>query len=272
MCPACRLGVRAASQRVWHPGGVFEHFTDGARRILVLAQEEARNLHDSSIGPEHLLLGMLREGEGIAAEALSGTGADYYRTRELIEEHDRPRTGRGQGSGPFSKATMRIMERSLRISWVQADGGIDTEHLLVALLEQEDGTTEGVLAALDITPEEVVQRIDALLAERTALVNPVLDSPLPGALALALGGDRSQRLEVLEGVLWGIDHFGEVVDVLRGSADRKSAREVLMGPPFELSWNQAMAVLDLSVDSVTVERRKQVVEEIEMLRHEVSDE
>jgi hypothetical protein len=272
MCPACRLGVRAASQRVWHPGGVFEHFTDGARRTLVLAQEEARNLHDSSIGPEHLLLGMLREGEGIAAEALSGTGADYYRTRELIEEHDRPRTGRGSGSGPFSKGTMRIMERSLRISWVHADGGIDTEHLLVALLEQEDETTEDVLAALDITPEEVVQRIDALLAERTALVNPVLDSPLPRALALALGGDRSQRLEVLEGVLWGVDHFGEVVDVLRGSADRRTAREVLMGPPFELSWNQAMGVLDLSVDSVTVERRKQVVEEIEMLRHEVSDE
>ena len=110
---------------------MFEHFTDGARRILVLAQEEARNLHDSSIGPEHLLLGMLREGEGIAARALRDAGADYHGTREVIEEQHRPQTGRGSGSGPFSKATMRIMERSLRISWVQADGGIDTEHLLV---------------------------------------------------------------------------------------------------------------------------------------------
>ncbi|HXN61733.1 MAG TPA: Clp protease N-terminal domain-containing protein [Acidimicrobiales bacterium] len=250
---------------------MFEHFTDGARRILVLAQEEARNLHDSSIGPEHLLLGMLREGEGIAARALWDAGADYHGTREVIEEHGRPQTGGGSGSGPFSKATMRIMERSLRISWVQADGGIDTEHLLVALLEQEDETVEAVLAALDIAPEEVVQPVDALLAERTVLVNPVLDSPLPSALALALG-DRSQRLEVLEGVLWGIDHFGEVVEVLRGSADRRAARDVLMGPPFELSRNQALGVLGLSVDSVTVERRKQVVEEIEMLRHEVSDE
>ncbi len=128
------------------------------------------------------------------------------------------------------------------------------------------------MAGLDITPEEVVQRVDVLLGERTLLVNPVLDSTFPRALAVALGRDRSQRLEVLEGVLWGIDHFGEVVEVLRGSADRKSARIVLMGPPFELSQNQAIGVLDLSIDSVTVERRKQVVEEIEMLRHEVSDE
>ena len=72
----------------WHPGGMFEHFTDGARRILVLAQEEARNLHDGPIGPEHLLLGMLREGEGIAARALWDAGADYHGTREVIEERD----------------------------------------------------------------------------------------------------------------------------------------------------------------------------------------
>ncbi len=60
---------------------------------------------------------------------------------------------------------MRVMERSLQISWARADGGIDTENLLVALLEQEDETTEIVLAALDITPEEVVHRVDALLGE-----------------------------------------------------------------------------------------------------------
>ncbi len=147
--------------------GVFEHFTDGARRILVLAQGEAQNLHDSSIGPEHLLLGMLRERDGIAAKALSDAGADYYLARALIEEHRSQQTRPGSHPEPFSKATMRVMERSLEISWAQADGGIDTEYLLVALLEQRDETTEAVLAGLDITPEEVVQRVDALLAERT---------------------------------------------------------------------------------------------------------
>jgi ATP-dependent Clp protease ATP-binding subunit ClpC len=134
---------------------------------LTGGRPEARNLHDSSIGPEDLLLGMLREGEGIAAKALSNAGADYYRARAVIEEHKRQQTGRGSGPDPFSKATMRLMERSLQISWAQADGGLDTEHLLVVLLEQEDETTEAVLAGLDITPDEVVQRVDALLAERT---------------------------------------------------------------------------------------------------------
>ncbi len=149
--------------------GMFEYFTDGARRILVLAQVEAQNLHDSSIGPEHLLLGMLREGEGVAARALSGAGADYSRARAVVEEEHKHRhtgyehrhTGGGAGPEPLSKATIRVMERSLQISWARADGVIDTEHLLVALLEQEDERTEAVLAGLDITPEEVVQRVNA---------------------------------------------------------------------------------------------------------------
>ena len=149
--------------------GVFEHFTHGARRILVLAQIEARSLHDSSIGPEHLLLGMVREDDGLAAEAFSGAGADYDQARAIIEQHKRLQTGRGTGPEPepFSKAAMSVVERSLQISWGRADSCVDTEHLLVALLEQEDETTEVVLAGLDITPEEVVQQVDALSAERT---------------------------------------------------------------------------------------------------------
>ena len=147
--------------------GMFEHFTDGARRILVLAQEEARNLHDVSISPEHILLGMLREGEGIADKALTDAGADYDRARAVVEEQRRRQAGPGSGPEPFSEGTMSVLERSLQISWAQADGDIDTEHLLVALLEQEDETTEAVLAGLDITPEEVVQRVDALVAERS---------------------------------------------------------------------------------------------------------
>ena len=62
---------------------------------------------------------------------------------------------------------MRVVKRSLQISWVQADSGIDTEHLLVALLERADETTEAVLAEPDMTPEEGVQSVDVVLAERT---------------------------------------------------------------------------------------------------------
>jgi ATP-dependent Clp protease ATP-binding subunit ClpC len=162
-----RRGHRRDSEgRFWHPGGVFEHFTDGARRILVLAHGEAQGLHAGSIGPEHLFLGMLREPEGIAGNALLDAGADYGRARALLEEHKREQTGRGSDREPFSRGTIRVMERSLQISWAQADAGIDTEHLLVALLEQNDDATEAVLAGLDVTPKEVTQRVEALLAER----------------------------------------------------------------------------------------------------------
>ena len=250
---------------------MFEHFTDGARRVLVLAQEEARHLHDSSIDPKHLLLGLLREGDGIASRALSDAGADYDRVHAFIEEEAGPRSRRGSGPPSFSTVAMRIIERSVGMSWARADGGVDTQHLLVALLEQVDQTTEAVLAELDITPQEVLLRADMLLAERARSVDRVFASPMPSALALALSADRSQRLEVLEGVLWGIDHLEEVVQLVKGSTNRTAAREVLMAPPFELTQNQATGVLDLSVDSVTEERRKQVVEEIEALRHEVPD-
>lgn len=102
-------------------------------------------------------------------------------------------------------------------------------------------------------------------------MNPVLSSPLPSALVLPLGGDRSQQLEVLEGALWGVDHLSEVAELLRKSACRPAAGDALMTPPFELSQNQVTGVLGLSVDSVTVERRQQLVEEIEVLRRKISE-
>ena len=132
----------------------------------MLAHGEAQSLYDSSIGPEHLFLGMLRESEGIAGNALSDVGADYSRARALLEEHKHQQTGRLSDREPFSEATIRVMERSLQISWAQGAAGIDTEHFLVAVLEQNDDSTEAVLAGLDITPEEVIRRIDAIADER----------------------------------------------------------------------------------------------------------
>jgi hypothetical protein len=215
---------------------------------------------------------MLREGEGIAARALSDAGIDYHPAREVIGILEDRRALSESGSQPFSRVTMRIMERALQLSWAQAEGDIGTEHLLQALLERNDDTVENVLAELDVTPQEVMLRVDAAVAERGDLMNPVLVSPGPSALALARGSDRVRRLEVLEGVLWGIDHLEEVVELLRGSANRRVAREALMAPPYELSQNEATGVLDLSVESVTADRRKQVIEEVEMLRHDISSE
>jgi DNA gyrase/topoisomerase IV subunit A len=108
--------------------------------------------------------------------------------------------------------------------------------------------------------------VEALAAERSASANQVIASRLPSAIALVAGDDPAKRLEVLEGVLWGIDHLTEILQVMKESANRLAAREVLMAPPFSLTQNQATGVLDLSVEAVTADRRQQLVEEIEALR------
>jgi ATP-dependent Clp protease ATP-binding subunit ClpA len=213
---------------------------------------------------------MLRDGHGIGGRALSEAGVDYERTRHHLEDFDR-RPERGPSRQSFADSLKAILEKSLRVSMARGDHAIGTEHLLLGLLEQQDETTTRVFATLGVTEDAIVQRVEALLAENTQPVNPVARTRLRSAVAFAGRGDDLRRLEVLEGVLWGIDHLGEVIAVLRGSANRLAARDALMAPPFSLSQNQATGVLDLSVDSVTQERRQQVIEEIATLRRQISD-
>jgi ATP-dependent Clp protease ATP-binding subunit ClpC len=147
--------------------GVFEHFTDGARRALIRASEEAQHL-DGCIQPQHLLLGIVRGGESVAAEALSDLGADDDRIRGALEDCDVQQAGQTSGRKPFSGSSLRILERSVELSWDLAEARTSTEHLLAALLREQDETIEAVLAALDITPQEVVLRVNALLADPTS--------------------------------------------------------------------------------------------------------
>lgn len=248
---------------------MFERFTDSARRVFVLAQEEARTLYHAYFGPEHLLLGMMREGEGIAAKALAGAGADYELTRGIIEEGDSHNPP--PGAAPFSNSVKSILEKAFRVSMARGSGEIGTEHLLLGLLEQHDDVTTAVFAALGVTEQEIERQVESLVAERSAPANPVIASRLPSAIALIAGDDPAKRLEVLEGVLWGIDHLAEIIHVMKESANRPAAREVLMAPPFSLTQNQATGVLDLSIEAITADRRQQLVEEIEALRLEVDE-
>jgi ATP-dependent Clp protease ATP-binding subunit ClpA len=117
---------------------------------------------------------MLREGKCLAAKALLDTGADYNQARRFIDEKVGPRVGQRRGRRSFSRASLRIIERSVQMSWDQADGVVDTEHLLVALLEEQDEETESALAGLDITPQELLHRVDGLMAERDPFTRPVL--------------------------------------------------------------------------------------------------
>lgn len=138
---------------------MFERFTDRARRVVVLAQEEARLLNHNYIGTEHVLLGLIHEREGIAAKALEslGVGLDSVRT-EVVEI-----IGRGEqspaGHIPFTPRASKVFELSLRESLELGHNHIDTEHILLGLLRQGDGVAAHVLAKLGVNRAQLRQMV-----------------------------------------------------------------------------------------------------------------
>src|SRR5215472_14573787 len=137
---------------------MFERFTDKARRVVVLAQDEARLLGHTYIGTEHILLGLLREEAGAAALALDALGIELQAARDLV----RAETGRGRGQSghiPFTPEAKRTLELSLREALQLGQNYIDTEHILLGLVR--DPATRGaqVLAELGGTPDAVRLRV-----------------------------------------------------------------------------------------------------------------
>ncbi|MBK0870645.1 MULTISPECIES: ATP-dependent Clp protease ATP-binding subunit [unclassified Saccharopolyspora] len=140
---------------------MFERFTDRARRVVVLAQEEARELGHSYIGTEHVLLGLIQEGGGVAAKALESSGLDRADVRREVEET----IGRGERSPaenlPFTPGAKKVLELSLREALQLGHEHIGTEHILLGLLREGEGIAAQVLiklgADLDRLREEVLQ-------------------------------------------------------------------------------------------------------------------
>jgi ATP-dependent Clp protease ATP-binding subunit ClpA len=127
---------------------VFERFTDRARRVIVLAQEEAHLLNHNYIGTEHLLLGLAHEGQGVAAIALERLGIRLEALRSQVEEI----IGRGQqapsGHIPFTPRAKKVLELSLREALELGHDYIGTEHLLLGLIREGEGVAAQVLVKL----------------------------------------------------------------------------------------------------------------------------
>src|SRR6202051_2452379 len=124
---------------------LFERFTDRARRVLVLAQEEARDLNHAFIGTEHILLGLIREGEGVAAKALDALGVTFDVVREKVEEAIGPNSNPSPGSPPFTPRAKKVLELSLREALQLGHSYIGTEHMLLGLVREGDGVAAQVL-------------------------------------------------------------------------------------------------------------------------------
>src|ERR1700756_2443955 len=127
---------------------MFERFTDRARRVVVLAQEEARMLNHNYIGTEHILLGLIHEGEGVAAKALESLGISLEAVRQQVEEI----IGQGQqapsGHIPFTPRAKKVLELSLREALQLGHNYIGTEHILLGLIREGEGVAAQVLVRL----------------------------------------------------------------------------------------------------------------------------
>ncbi|WP_222871592.1 Clp protease N-terminal domain-containing protein [Nonomuraea sp. PA05] len=119
---------------------MFEKFTDRARRVVVLSQEEARTLGHPQIGTEHLLLGLVREGEAVAAQVLAGFGVGLDGARRQVLEIVRPGAQAPSGHLPFSPGAQQAMQRANRESLERGLDYIGTEHLLLGLVRESTGT------------------------------------------------------------------------------------------------------------------------------------
>jgi ATP-dependent Clp protease ATP-binding subunit ClpC len=142
---------------------MFERFTDRARRVVVLAQEEARMLNHNYIGTEHILLGLIHEGQGVAARALTALGLHLDATRQAVEDI----IGRGMqapsGHIPFTPRSKKVLELSLREALNLGGDYISTEHILLALLREGDGVGAQILVGAGVDLNRARQEIINLL-------------------------------------------------------------------------------------------------------------
>ena len=129
---------------------MFERFTDRARRVIVLAQEEARALQHNYIGTEHLLLGLIREGDGVAAKALEAKGVTLEDTRKQVEEMIGKGTAAPTGHIPFTPHAKQVLELSLREALQLGHSYIGTEHILLGLIREGEGVGTQVLIKMDV--------------------------------------------------------------------------------------------------------------------------
>ena len=173
---------------------MFERFTDRARRVVVLAQEEARLLNHSYIGTEHILLGLIHEGEGVAAKALESLGISLEAVRSQVEEMIGQGGSSPSGHIPFTPRAKKVLELSLREALQLGHNYIGTEHILLGLIREGEGVAAQVLIKLGADLSRVRQQVIQLLsgyqgsgsrpegggAESSASVGGVVEGGRPG--------------------------------------------------------------------------------------------
>ncbi|MEY2822650.1 MAG: hypothetical protein RLZZ17_93 [Actinomycetota bacterium] len=214
---------------------MFERFTDRARRVVVLAQEEARMLNHNYIGTEHILLGLIKEGEGVAAKGLEALGISLDGVRTQVEEI----IGQGQqapsGHIPFTPRAKKVLELSLREALQLGHNYIGTEHILLGLIREGDGVAAQVLVKLGADLNRVRQQVIQLLSgyqgkEAVTSGGPAEGTPSTSLVLDQFGRNLTQaaRETKLDPVIGREKEIERVMQIL---SRRTKNNPVLIGEP-----------------------------------------
>jgi ATP-dependent Clp protease ATP-binding subunit ClpC len=193
---------------------VFERFTEGSRQVVVLAQEEARALKHNYIGTEHILLGLLREEEGLAARVLESLDITVEEVRaqiaRIIGQGDEITTGQI----PFTRRAKKVLDFSLREALSLGHNYIGTEHILLGLVRENEGVAARILLDFDADAEKIRNEIIRMLSGpgRRASAQPSSSAPLPDDKPARPPPPAGLRLEAV------------------ARAPRPPARETVLGP------------------------------------------
>jgi ATP-dependent Clp protease ATP-binding subunit ClpC len=214
---------------------MFERFTDRARRVVVLAQEEARMLNHNYIGTEHILLGLIHEGEGVAAKALESLGISLEGVRQQVEEI----IGQGQqapsGHIPFTPRAKKVLELSLREALQLGHNYIGTEHILLGLIREGEGVAAQVLqklgADLNRVRQQVIQLLSGYQGKETQTAGTAPEAGPSSSLVLDQFG-RNLTQAAKEGKLDPvIGREQEIERVMQILSRRTKNNPVLIGEP-----------------------------------------
>ncbi len=215
---------------------MFERFTDRARRVIVLAQDEAKLLNHNFIGTEHILLGLIHEGEGVAAKALESLGIALEAVREQVEEI----IGQGQqvptGHIPFTPRAKKVLELSLREALQMNHNYIGTEHILLGLIREGEGVAAQVLiklgADLNRVRNTVLQLITGYQGKEASMSGAPETGPEKGSSQILdqFGRNLTQaaRENQLDPVIGRTHEIERVMTVL---SRRTKNNPVLIGEP-----------------------------------------
>jgi ATP-dependent Clp protease ATP-binding subunit ClpA len=158
---------------------MFERFTEPARRVVVLAQDGARSLDHNYIGTEHILLGLIDEGEGVAARVLESLGISLESVRSEVERTIGRGTRAPGGHIPFTPRAKKVLELSLREALRLRHSYIGTEHILLGLIREGEGLAAQVLVALGADLERTRRQVIHVLVEQQTGTDPATSEPRP---------------------------------------------------------------------------------------------